>query len=350
MKKALWGMGIMIATLIITVSITPASGSKEGWPKVLSYSSGPAGGTWYGQDVPIGNLVSKTIGIPVDVAACPAGPHNNVRLARGETQLIHQSSGSTANMYLLRGPFKKMKRITSIRSLWRCDQNAFNIVARAGAKIKNGYDLRGKRLMGDYKPAPPFGTCVEANLATWGLTKKDVKWLGFSSGGEVRTALIEGTTDAGVWSMTTKPSGFWLNLLSSTDIVYIGANEKEVEKVSKDPKYTGFVCRSFKAGSYKDMNKENYSFGTLTAMYTNYELPEDLVYEITKAVWDNIDSLKKDHPGTFIDYDLAKAPFIADWMPPYHKGAVKYYKEKGVWTEKCEAHQKKILKLYGMKN
>lgn len=61
---------------------------------------------------------------------------------------------------------------------------------------------------------------------------------------------------------------------------------------------------------------------------TGPRLPADVVYTITKAVFENLDEFKKLHPA-FANLDAAH--MVKDGLSaPLHEGALRYYKEKGL--------------------
>jgi TRAP-type uncharacterized transport system substrate-binding protein len=76
---------------------------------------------------------------------------------------------------------------------------------------------------------------------------------------------------------------------------------------------------------------------------SSVHVPEGVVYAFLKALWDHYKetwdvhvSLKKFNTGMFIDNTF---PI------PVHEGAIKFYKEKGVWSPEREKQQQKNLKM-----
>ena len=62
-------------------------------------------------------------------------------------------------------------------------------------------------------------------------------------------------------------------------------------------------------------------------MVTSTSVSEDIVYAITKEVFENFDEFKKLHPAYQV---LTKKNMLEGLTAPLHKGAVKYYKESGL--------------------
>ena len=84
---------------------------------------------------------------------------------------------------------------------------------------------------------------------------------------------------------------------------------------------------------------------TANVILVDQDLEEQLVYNIVKAVFENIDKLRASHPS-MKEFSLDMATIGS--LVPFHPGAVKYYKEQGVWTAELEAKQQERLKALGV--
>ena len=81
-------------------------------------------------------------------------------------------------------------------------------------------------------------------------------------------------------------------------------------------------------GTYTGQKKDATTFGVKATVVTSADVSEELVYLVTKAVFENFDSFKKQHPAFGF---LEKKNMIKDGLSaPLHPGAVKYYKEAGL--------------------
>jgi TRAP-type uncharacterized transport system substrate-binding protein len=75
-------------------------------------------------------------------------------------------------------------------------------------------------------------------------------------------------------------------------------------------------------------------------MFTPLSTHPDVVYGVVKAIFDNTDEFADTHPAAKY-WSLKHKP--VSLAVPYHEGAIKYFKEKGLWTEAADAYQKKLL-------
>jgi TRAP transporter TAXI family solute receptor len=79
---------------------------------------------------------------------------------------------------------------------------------------------------------------------------------------------------------------------------------------------------------YANNPEPTKTYGVLATVVTSAKVPADVVYVITKAVFDNLDEFKKLHPA-FAHLD-AKEMVKNGLSAPLHEGAVRYFKEKGL--------------------
>ena len=99
-----------------------------------------------------------------------------------------------------------------------------------------------------------------------------------------------------------------------------------VKKLVADNAFYAFA--TIPKGTYKTSKKDVTTFGVMASVVTSADVSEDLVYAVVRAVFENLDDFKKQHPA-FANLDPKK--MIVDGLSaPLHPGAVKYYKEKGL--------------------
>ena len=89
-----------------------------------------------------------------------------------------------------------------------------------------------------------------------------------------------------------------------------------------------YAAATIPAGTYTGQKKDVTTFGVKATVVTSADVPEELVYLVTKAVMENFDDFRKQHPAFA---PLEKKNMISDGLSaPLHPGAIKYYKEAGL--------------------
>jgi len=198
-----------------------------------------------------------------------------------------------------------------------------HLVVRKDAKITRIEDLRGKRVSLGPKDS---GTRVDAEiiLRAFGLTPKSIK-AEYLGPGPSADALREGKLDA-MFLVAGPPAQAIVTLAGSTEIALIPISGKRVERLRK--RYPFFSSGVIPAGAYKnDGEIETLTVGAQWVV--SADVPEDLVYAITRALWhkNSRQMIDDGHPeGRNIKLDTA----LKGLGVPLHPGAARYYREVGV--------------------
>ena len=133
------------------------------------------------------------------------------------------------------------------------------------------------------------------------------------------------------------PSAKWTELASTHPMKIIGWDDASLEKFKKALPFV-FVER-VPANVYKTMS---YSFNVPAfgvVVEVTPDMPDDFVYEVTKMIWTHFDVFKTYHAA--IKYLSPKSVDRNNFI--YHPGAIKYYKEIGVWTSELDKRQADLL-------
>jgi TRAP transporter TAXI family solute receptor len=199
----------------------------------------------------------------------------------------------------------------------------FQVVATADAKVNSFADLKGKSLVTQSK-----GNTAEA------LTAMVLELNGMSYQSLARTSFQASYTDAvsmikdghaQVFTLgTTAPASAVMDLASARDVKLVPVDDKTMAALKNaNPGYNKLII---KAGTYPKQDKDVPVIGYSTHIVTACDLPEDTVYQMTKAMAENVDAMAavvKAISG------LTPKDMAIDIGVPLHKGAAKYYKEKG---------------------
>ena len=218
--------------------------------------------------------------------------------------------------------FEDQGKFENLRAVFSVHPEPVTIVARADSGIKNLTDAKGKRMNIGNPGSGTRGTweVIEGAL---GWERKDLKLASEMKSAETGQAMCDGKIDAYFW-LVGHPSALTQESLATCDSHLVSATGAEIEKLVADNPY--YRQAIIPAGMYN--NEEDITtFGVGATFVSSADVPEEVVYVVVKAVFENFDNFKKLHPAFA---NLTEAEMIADSLSaPLHDGAAKYYKERG---------------------
>ena len=141
---------------------------------------------------------------------------------------------------------------------------------------------------------------------------------------EQSAALGDNKVDAIIYTVG-HPNGSIQEATSTVDAKLIPVTGEAIDKLVSDNPY--YAKATIPGGMYAGNADDIETFGVKATFVTSADVPDDMVYEVVKAVFDNFDRFKKLHPAF---ENLTEEQMIKDGLSaPLHDGAVKYYKERG---------------------
>ncbi len=214
-------------------------------------------------------------------------------------------------------PFEKERAVFSVHP------EPVTIVARSDAGIDSFDDLKGKRVnVGN--PGSGQRETMQVILDAKGWTMDDFSLASELKSAEQSAALCDNKVDAIVFTVG-HPNGSIQEATTSCDAKLIPLTGPEIDKLVEDNSY--YSKATIPGGMYTGTPDDTETFGVRATFVTSADVPEDVVYEVTKAVFDNFDRFKGLHPAFA---NLTPEEMVSQGLSaPLHPGAEKYYKEKG---------------------
>ena len=309
--------GLIGSAALIALSFgAPALAQEQ-----LSIATGGTGGVYY----PIGGGLAEIInnnveGYSATAEVTGASVENMGLIATGDADLAIALADTVLQAYTGTGPFEG-QQLPMVRALASVYANMVHIVALESSGITSLSDLIGKRVS---IGAPGSGTEVNtaAILQANGITYDDIneQRLNFN---ETADALGNGDIDVGFWSVGA-PTSSILNLATTQNIVIITLTEDEIAAaMAADPT---FALTTLPGGSYTGVDEDTTVLAIPNVLAVSSEMSDDLAYELTKAMFDNIADLQAVHPAaneTTVEFTMTATPV------PLHAGAIRYYEEIG---------------------
>jgi TRAP transporter TAXI family solute receptor len=318
------------------------SAEKEGWPKTVSIGAG-TGATYYAIAGGLGTMMEKYLGVP-GIPTQTSGSEMTARLMKsGELSMGFAPPDSAYDGYRGIGRYKSIGPVP-MRAFLSDFPLVYNVTTLEGSGIKTWADLKGKKGYWYSRGSALQQILWPAMLAAYGLTEADLgPKLVFDKAEEWVDALKTGKV-AYAGDCSWHPSARWTELSGTHPMKIIGCDEAVIAKIQK--KYPWVFGAPFKAGIYKTITEDILEVGFSVVIVCHKDLPDDFIYQAVKMVYEHKDAFNTYHPACklFSTQSVKRVDTL-----PYHPGAVKYYKEVGVWTKKEDARQAKLLAETGAK-
>ena len=319
----------------------PAFAQEIKLPSTLTMTAYDTGSSGFNIGVAVGKMFKDKHG--TDVRVLPAG-NDVARLAPlkgGRAQASMMGVGVYfAQEGVLEFAVKEWGPQPLRLILASTDCNAVSVGVAKDTGVKEVKDLRGKRV-GMVVGSPALNQNALAVLAFAGLTKNDVKLVEFSSYGAMWKGMLNNEVDAAIAStisgqakeVEASPRGLMYPPAPATD----KAGWARINKIS--PYYAPHKTTCGPGMSAQNpVELPNYPY-PIFMVYSSQ--PASLVYSLAKSMIVNYDAYKDGAPGA-AGLELKRQ--VLSWALPYHEGAVKAFKESGVWTAEHEAHNQGLIK------
>lgn len=308
------------------------SGSKDGGSetarKFVTVGTAPDGGAF----APVGNAIANVVdGNKGDLNWKVAvqgtkGTQENIRML-DDGQLEFAMSNAGIAYFANRGEDGWDKPM-AVRSVATLAPNVGIFVTTKSTGIKTIADLKGKRVV-----LGPSGAGFEYFLKplfkAHGLTYDDMTVLpgNYFTAGDF---IADGKADAAFMGGAI-PIPAVTQLCSTQDVVFIKLDADVSEKLAEFPFYFPVPV---KADAYSDLAEDivGLNVGSMQ-LITHESVSEDVVYNFTKVLYRNREKVAEKHPA---GKALNPKNAIRETGVPFHAGAIKFYKEEGIWPADAE--------------
>jgi len=267
------------------------------------------------------------------------GSEANLRnLDAKKAELALNANPSIVEAWRGTGAFKKDGPQKWLRTVSRGWVTNYHVIASQKSGIKTFSDIKGKRWGDLYVGSSMTVTLLDGLKEIYGLDPdKNFKSIPASKYAEFVAMLKEGRADV-VSFFGGIPSPQAVDLSGSMEVNFVPLSEAAQARLPEAaPGYTPGVIP---AGSYKGQVKDLPVAQALMTFMTHADIDEMVIYEICKALFDHPEELDPIHPNF---KQFSRNPTSPLVTVPYHTGAIKYYKEKGLWTSELEKRQKQLL-------
>ena len=316
-------LGLMAGGALLAADLASAQDQK-----FITIGTGGVTGVYYPTGGAICRLVNKDraqTGIRCSVESTGGSVYNVNTIRSGEldmgvvqSDVQYKALKGEGEEFESQGPYDDLRAVFSVHA------EPFTVVARADSGIETFDDLKGKRVnIGN--PGSGQRSTMEVLMNAKGWTMDDFALASELKSAEQSQALCDNKIDAMVFTVG-HPSGSIQEATTTCDTKLIPVTGPEVDQlVEQNPYYAKAVIPG---GMYRGTDDDVETFGVKATFVTSAAVPDDVVYEVTKAVFENFDDFKKLHPAFA---NLQQEDMVTQALSaPLHPGAEKYFKEAGL--------------------
>jgi len=291
----------------------PAAETAPAQGRELNIGTASVGGAYYAMGGGIANLVTEYVTNITMVPVVTGGSVENPRLVdSGDVDIAISNSNLILAGFNGEEPYGKKLKIQAIASMY---SSVFHIITLEGSSIKSVADLKGKRVGVGPAGGGTSSTMVPI-LEAYGMTPDDFtpSYLAY---GDSTTQLADGKLDA-VFIQSGYPASAVMQLRATHRIRFIDLDRDKLDQIlTKYPIYSDIVVPA----DVYDLSKDALALGIPNVLIVRPELSEELVYNITAAIFDHLKEFG-DAVATAKQIDATKA---MKTVIPLHPGAARYF-------------------------
>lgn len=332
----------IFATMLVLVplaSYLPASAQAESnLPKSLRIATHPVGAAYY----VLGSAFAKVLtnALPLSATVRPFSGFQAwfPELNRNTVQMGLATAYDLGLAWKGKAPYHK---IPNVRTLSVGTDLILGLGVKADSPIKTLADLKGKRvtinmvLKGSRDGA-------EAQLRAAGIDPKTgIIVIPVTNVVQPIQMLEEGRVDA-AWGSPAAPQ-FKEAAVRLGGVRFLPAALNDTQKHDIEKNFTGYRVIKVKGGTMTGVKVDTPLMASPINLVVNTQMSDETAYQIIKAIWNNYDEYKGMHPWARQWTHKKMAANLVNSVVPFHAGAVRFYKEIGVWSNAAEKHQQKLL-------
>lgn len=314
----------LFSTSLFALALLATSATSFAATKYISIGTGAITGVYYPAGGAICRLLNrgrKEHGIRCSVESTGGSVSNLNAIRNGAIDFGIVQSDWQYHAYNGTGFFADQKPFRDLRSVFSLYTETFTIAALEKSGIRKLDDILGKTVNFGPKGSGMYAT-MEMLLEVLGWKKEDFSSIKYLQPSEQPRALCDGKIDVMVYA-AGNPNGVLQEATQSCKVKIIAIDKKVIDKLIKANSF--YVRSVIPGGMYARNPKDISTFGVKASIVTSKKTSNDVVYNITKSVFENFDNFKTLHP---VFSTLEKKHMTLEGSSaPVHNGSMKYFKE-----------------------
>jgi TRAP transporter TAXI family solute receptor len=317
----------LFAGILMSITIGIGAAMAE-IPESIVIGSGPVGGGFNMISVGISKYWKQDIGVTTNIVPGVLKA-NLVKFEQGKLDILLSAAGWYNGAYEGRQDMVFQKPAKSLRAMFHIYSNPYYMIALKKSGLRKIADLKDRRYGGGPNKAV-WGILLGHKLEANGVKYFDNSKMSIANFRDMAQMLGDGTVDACVTMFEgLVPQPPVHKLMQERELVALEWDPAVLEKFKGDT----FGPAVIKKELLSFLEKDHHCWeGGTAAFMARDDVDEDLVYALTKSAHKNLEKLAAENP--YWKYPV-KYPSILTWDGgvPYHPGAIKYWKEAGLWEK-----------------
>jgi uncharacterized protein len=298
-------------------SSVPAADAS--WPKSLTVGTASPGGVYYVYGEELAKILTEKLGIPVNPLPTQGAIHNVKLLESGGAQLGLITMSTGLEGWNGAGDWTSGRKSRNIRALFPMYDNPFQAVVLQRSGI-TGFPQLDRKRIGVGPRSGNGNTYGPIIFKIVGISPE----LSYGSYNDVATELLAGRIDALV-TLLGAPVPAIQEVDAKEPVTFLSLSVEQMDAVRKA--IPEFSPARIAAGTYRLLHADYVTIGVPNFVIGRADLPEDMVYQLVKATFENQPRLVK---ATSAARDTIPQNVVKDTFLPFHPGAVRYYREIGI--------------------
>jgi TRAP transporter TAXI family solute receptor len=302
---------------IWTSTSVPAAGAD--WPKSLTLATASPGGVYYIYGEELARILTEKLGIPVNHLPTQGAVQNVKLLESGGAQLALITMSTGREGWNGVGDWTKGQKFRNIRALFPMYDNPFQAVVLQRSGLATLAQLDKKRV-GVGPRSGNGATYAPEIFKVVGISAQ----LSYGSYDDIATELLAGRVDA-LLTLLGAPVPAIQHVDAKEPVQFLSLTPEQMQALRNE--IPDFSPSKIAAGTYRLLDKDYVTIAVPNFVIGRPDLPDDLIYKLVKAVFENQPRLVKATPAASdtLPQNVVKNNFL-----PFHPGAVRYYHEIGV--------------------
>jgi len=314
----------IILSALLGLSLVASVSESFAATKYVSIGSGAITGVYYPAGGAICRLLNrgrKEHGIRCSVESTGGSVSNLNAIRSGAIDFGIVQSDWQYNAYNGTGFFADQKPFKELRSVFSLHTETFSMAVSEKSEIRKLDDIVGKKV--NFGPqGSGMNATMEVLLAAKDWNKQSFSTVTYLQPSEQPKALCDGKIDVMIYA-SGNPNGVLQEAAQTCKIRIIPIDKETIDKLKAANSF--YVKAVIPGGMYANNPNDVETFGVKASLVTSDKANADVVYNLTKAVFENFDNFKTLHP---VFASLKKEDMIKEGnLAPMHEGALRYFKE-----------------------